>query len=233
LKRGKQAGFPPSTAYIFRKQLEEADAVLINRIDEIAPEEAEELAVLIETEVPRTPILRISARTGEGFEALVEFLDQKGEFGRRILDLDYDIYAEGEAELGWLNSSLVVSAPEAFALDDLLLDVVERLRGSLAQAGAETAHLKTIGFWERLSAVANLTSREGAAELSLASRGSVREANVIVNARVAMDPEALERHVRGALAEACEGRRARAEFLKTQRFRPGRPVPTHRYSSAV
>ena len=69
-------------------------------------------------------ILRISAKTGQGFDALEELLAQEGAFGRRILDLDYDIYAEGEAELGWLNSGLTMSASQEFELDELLLDAV-------------------------------------------------------------------------------------------------------------
>ncbi len=47
---------------------------------------------------------------GRGLRALLEVVDQQGNFGRRILDLDYDVYAAGEAELGWLNSSLRVTA---------------------------------------------------------------------------------------------------------------------------
>ena len=49
------------------------------------------------------PVMRMSAKCGIGFEALCEFLDQQGSFGQRIMDVDYDICAEGEAELGWLN----------------------------------------------------------------------------------------------------------------------------------
>src|SRR5438552_6741068 len=35
LRNEKDAGFSPRAAYIFRKQLEEADAILINRLDEL------------------------------------------------------------------------------------------------------------------------------------------------------------------------------------------------------
>src|SRR3954447_25439046 len=38
LRNDAGSGFSPKAAYIFRKQLEEADAVVINRIDEMAPE---------------------------------------------------------------------------------------------------------------------------------------------------------------------------------------------------
>ena len=105
LRNEQKAGFSPKAAYILKKQLEEADAILINRIDELSPEAVEELTAVVREQHPETPVLRISARTGEGFEGLTEFLAQDGDFGRRVLDIDYDTYAEGEAELGWLNSS--------------------------------------------------------------------------------------------------------------------------------
>src|SRR5437762_10264660 len=109
LRDEKSAGFSPKAAYIFRKQLEEADAIVINRIDEMTPAALEELAALLAENYPGTPVLRVSAKTGQGFEALTELLDQEGNFGRKILDIDYDTYAEGEAEMGWLNSSVHVS----------------------------------------------------------------------------------------------------------------------------
>jgi Ni2+-binding GTPase involved in maturation of urease and hydrogenase len=222
------SGFSPKAAYIFRKQLEEADAIVINRIDELAPAALEELAGLVRAAFPETPVLRLSAKTGEGFPALTEFLDQEGAFGRKVLDVDYDTYAEGEAELGWLNGSVRVTSPRAFALDDLLLDVVGRLGGALAGRG-EVAHLKAIGLSEASFGVANLVSSEARPELSLPARGEAAEADLIVNARVALDPAELEREVRAAVAAACAARGARADFRTVQSFRPGRPQPTHRY----
>ncbi len=233
LKNEPHAGFSPKAAYIFRKQLEEADAVLLNRVDELSAGETAELIGLLEAERPGVPVLRVSARRGDGFDAFAEFLDQRGNFGRRILELDYDTYAEGEAELGWLNSSLHVSATAPFALDDLLLEIVGQLRGSLGAVGAETAHLKTIGLCEGFYGVANLVSSDSLPELSLPSHSQVREVNLIVNARVATDPKLLESHVERAITAACSTRGARAEFWQTQSFRPGRPVPTHRFAEAL
>ncbi len=110
LKPDERSGFSPKAAYIFRKQLEEADCILINRIDELTSEAGRRTGALLAAEFPTTPQLRVSAKTEEGFDALAEFLNQRGPFGRRILELDYDTYAEGEAELGWLNASLQVTA---------------------------------------------------------------------------------------------------------------------------
>lgn len=228
LRNQAGGGFSPKAKYILRKQLEEADAILINRIDELGPDEVEEITALLREHYPQTPIVRMSARTGAGFDALLELLAQRGGFGRKLLDVDYDVYAEGEAELGWLNSSLTARSGQEFPLDDLLLGAIDRLRESLAGQGAETAHLKAIGLWEGFFGVANLISSDAPAELSLPSRCQVREADVIVNARVACDPVLLQRLVEEAVQGAAEAVGAAVEFRQTQSFRPGRPVPTHR-----
>jgi G3E family GTPase len=232
LRPGPGSGFSPQAAYIFRKQLEEADAILINRIDELAPADVEELAHLVSDQYADVPLLRVSARTGQGFEALTELLDQEGNFGRRILQIDYDVYAAGEAELGWLNSSVHVAAPAPFSLDQLLLEVVSELRTTLSRMRVEVAHLKAIGLWGGLFGVANLVSSHSEPELSLPSHGRVPKADMIVNARVAVDPTLLEEQVRRTLESATTARSGRVEFRTTQRFRPGRPQPTHRYAAA-
>src|SRR3954453_6020429 len=60
------AGFSPKAAYIFHKQLEEADALVVNRIDELAPETLAELRELVKKTFPGTEVLEMSARTGQG-----------------------------------------------------------------------------------------------------------------------------------------------------------------------
>lgn len=228
LRGDKRGGFSPQAAYIFKKQLEEADLIVINRSDELSADEAAALTELLTTQYPGTPVLRTSAKTGAGFDALVEYVDQRGHFGQRLMEVDYDTYAIGEAELGWLNSSLSVSAAKPFDLDALLLDIISRLQASLAQIDAEPAHLKAIGMADGLYGVANLVSSFSPPELSLASRGNVREAELVINARVATAPETLTEHVEQAVHTACSAVGATARFNQTQSFRPGRPVPTHR-----
>jgi Ni2+-binding GTPase involved in maturation of urease and hydrogenase len=232
LRNEAGAGFSPKAAYIFRKQLEEADAVVINRIDELAPAAADELTGLIGEQFPGTPVLRVSARTGQNFQALLEFLEQDGSFGRKILQIDYDTYAEGEAELGWLNSNLRVTFAEPAELDTVLMAVVARLRAGLGRLGVEVAHLKAIGLAEASFGVANLVSSESEPELSLPSRLQVRDVEMIVNARVAADPELIEDQVRRTVEGVCREHQGQADFRTMQRFRPGRPQPTHRYAAA-
>ena len=231
LKNEPGTGFSPKAAYILQKQLEEADLILVNRIDELSTEQLSELHTLLDEQYPDTPRLAVSARTGAGFDAYFEFLDQVGDFGRRVLDIDYDTYAEGEAELGWLNSSVQISAPQDFTLDSLLLDIVAGLKRRLVQNGLEVAHLKVIGLSAAAFGVANLVSRDLPPELSLPSHAKTRDVDLVVNARVACDPELLGREVESTVREACAAHGASPQFGKTQMFRPGRPQPTHRLAA--
>jgi G3E family GTPase len=233
LKNEVGAGFSPKAAYIFKKQLEEADAVVLNRLDELTSAQVDELTKLVNEYVPGTPVIRVSASTGQGFDALTELLDQTGGFGRKILDIDYDTYAEGEAELGWLNASVRLTSAKPFDLDALLLAVVRGLQAKLKGQG-EVAHLKVIGTDDGGAfGVANLVASDTPATLSLASGAKPTEADLIVNARVAMDPAVLERDVRAVVAAECANAGVTPEFRASQSLRPGRPVPTHRYVTAV
>lgn len=233
LKNAAGAGFSPKAAYIFKKQLEEADAVVLNRADELTPAEVAELTRLVSEAVPGVPVLTVSATTGQGFDDFAALLDRTGPFGRKILDIDYDVYAEGEAELGWLNASVRLTSPKPFDLDALLLAVVRSLQIDLEGQG-EVAHLKVIGTDDGGAfGVANLVSSDTPATLSLASGANPKEADLVVNARVAMDPAILDMSVRGIVA--AEGAKAGVltKLVSSQSLRPGRPVPTHRYPAPV
>ncbi len=228
LKHDAKGGFSPQAEYIFRTQIEEADFAVVNRIDELTAPELDELTQLLEAQFPGRPVIRMSAKTGEGFDALCEFLDQQGEFGRRVMDVDYEVYAEGEADLGWLNSQVIVQSSLLIDLDAFLLNLLRRFRDELALIPAETAHLKVIGLWEGFYGVANLVSSFNEPVLSLASNCRTKEANIVVNARVALDPETLTDLTRRALAREAALINASATISTLQSFRPGRPVPTHR-----
>lgn len=226
-----KGGFSPKAEYIFRKQIEEADFVVINRIDELPADQVQLISELLEKQYPGRPVIRMSAKTGEGFEAYIEYIQQQGNFGTRVMEVDYDVYAEGEAELGWLNSQFKFKSADSVDMDRLLLDLVKRLHERLAEEDAEVAHLKAIGMSDGNYAVANSVSSFTAPELSLPSNCTMNSADIVVNARVATGPERLEQLVREQIEATCQEFSAEAIVDTMQSFRPGRPVPTHRITS--
>ena len=231
---GGGTGFSPKAEYILRKQLEEADVVLVNRADELSAAEADALESLVAAELPGKPVVRASAKTGAGFDRLLELLD--GETSGAVApDLDYDLYAAGEAELGWYNGVADVTAGRGLDLDALLTDLVGRLREALADADFEVAHVKGVGVADGGFGVANLVSGGGPVTLSAASNRTVpagATAELTLNARVAGDPETLRSLVGDAVRVACGAAGATAALRGERAFRPGRPVPTHRLTDS-
>ena len=228
LRGESKGGFSPQAEYIFRKQIEEADFVIINRIDELSDASIEELTSLLEINFPGTPRIRISATTGLGFDKLFELLDQKGAFGEKIMDVDYDIYAEGEAELGWLNAQASLQSNTLIQLDEFIMALLSRISDALAEISAEVAHLKVIGMSNGQFAVANLVSSSTLPKLSIGSGLMTNSANLVINARVAVAPESLTNTIEAKLQSVCTEFGFILTINALQSFRPGRPVPTHR-----
>jgi G3E family GTPase len=222
-------GFSPKAAYIFLKQLEEADVVVINKIDQLDPAARDQLLHLTRERFPDKRVLAMSARQGEGFATLLDALGQPEPERLRTPEVDYDIYAEGEAELGWLNATLRLAAKsEAFDVDRVLVGFVRQLETYFADVSAEPAHLKVLAEASGATAIANLVSTDAQVELSLASGASAKSAEFTVNARVAIDPETLSAQLSQAARQLAELYSLTYEIADLQSFRPGRPMPTHR-----
>jgi Ni2+-binding GTPase involved in maturation of urease and hydrogenase len=234
---------PASVRYIMRKQLEEADIIVLNKVDTLQAEDRAELTAAASERYPQAQIMAISALTGAGVDTWLAAVLAGAPGGRRIVEVDYDLYAEGEAVLGWLNADVKVTTRPATAgvpytdagdTDWRLfaLNILERTAETCRAQGGEIAHLKVLVSAEGGDIVANLTSNAGTPAARGAITGAPTAAQLTVNARVALGPEALEAIVRAAIAEVA-GAALCAEITHLESFRPGRPQPTHRFTETV
>jgi G3E family GTPase len=105
---GGKHGLHSSAVYIIRKQLEEADIIVINKTDLLADESIEMLSRSVKEEWPDAEILTMSLKNGTGIDIWLERITHNLDAGTHLADVDYDIYAEGEAVLGWLNASFML-----------------------------------------------------------------------------------------------------------------------------
>ncbi len=105
---GGTAKLHSSAAYIFRKQIEEADIVVINKIDQLTSSDLAALKTRVAQGCPGATVFMLSANTGEGVDAWLDEVTRRSDAGRRLAEVDYDVYAEGEAVLGWLNATIAL-----------------------------------------------------------------------------------------------------------------------------
>ena len=228
LAEEKGKGFSPKAEYIFLKQLEEADAIAINKIDRLSDSDQENLLQLVIKRFPDVPVFGISARDGIGFDQFVEAAAAEPKRRQRMMEMDYQTYAEGEAELGWLNCQTRAQSETKFDLDDLVLKLVQGIGVQLKDSELEVAHLKVLGQTLNDAAVANLVGSEVESELSLASEIKTQAADLLVNARVAASPDELEVIVESVTSRLADELQIELTVGNMQSFRPGKPEPTHR-----
>ena len=221
-----------SVRYILRKQLEEADIIVLNKADQISASDFQKLQDGLRNQFPGTLLLSMSALHGQGVSAWLKRVQQGDAVGRTIAEVDYDTYAEGEAVLGWLNATASLFPKEAIDWGAWGLGFLEGLQRSFSVKSAEIAHMKMLMISaNNQSLSANLTSSQGKATL----RGQVygdSPMTLVFNARVQMPPKELQTAIEQHLKSEC-GETIRLQITAIQSLSPGRPEPLHRYATVV
>ena len=221
-------GFSPKAEYIFLKQLEEADAIVINKVDKLSEDDQKALEEAVAKKFPGIPSMFAGLRDGIGMEEFCNLFGLEPRKREQMMDVDYETYALGEAELGWFNCKIDASAAEKFSLDKLTVSLVDEIGDRVRSCGGEVAHLKVIGQTLQNTSVANCVSSEGGSELSLASEIDIDAAEVLVNARVAASPTELTDAVTAAASAVGKVMGMELKLSNVQSFRPEKPTPTHR-----
>lgn len=223
--------FSPKVLYVYDKQLEEADLIVINKADLIGPGGAGRLQEALTATYPHAEVFTVSARDGTGLDAWFDRLERIESADRPAPDVDYDVYAAGEALLGWFNAAVRVEAPGPFDGNTLLVDLATQINRGLTGRGLEIAHLKmTLTPDEDVGdlGVVNLVANDRQPELAHLLQEGLAAGELLINLRAEGDPEELRQAVGAAIAAVAADAGAHASVTHEEHFRPARPVPTYR-----
>ncbi len=225
--------FSEKVLYIYRKQLEEADLIVINKREILDALQLDRLRLRLAEQFPRAKVLAVSARTGAGLDDWFNQITATEQVARVAMDVDYEVYAEGEALLGWLNATVILSNQKSFDGNQVIRDLANTMSRLLADAGAEVAHLKMTLEPEDAGlgdlAVINLVRNDFVPELSQELSDWLDAGKLILNCRAEASPDVLHAALTQALTET--GKQHPHLFLRLEHlepFRPGKPQPTHR-----
>jgi G3E family GTPase len=225
--------FSEKVLYIYRKQLEEADLIIISKCDLLDGAQLDRLQQAIAARFPRAQVLPASARVGTNLEAWFARITSGEAAASQTMEVDYEAYAAGEALLGWLNCTVELSAGEPFDANLWLKQLATDIQSRLQAGRAEIAHLKmtlspTVGLGD--IAAVNLVRNDFVPELSLHLEDPVERAQLIINLRAEGAPELLARTIQESLpAVVARFPTLAARLEHVEHFRPGRPTPTHRF----
>lgn len=225
------AGLHEDAAYIFRKQLEESDVIVINKTDLLTAEQLAGLKRRTEQNYPDATVMAVSALTGEGIDAWLDEAMSRNNAGLRLAEVDYDIYANGEAVLGWLNGTVMLRSGKETDWDTFTRSYLAALSARFDEERMAVGHVKVIAENGKLFTVGNLTGTTDTLGMR-SSAGSSDTAKLIINARVETTPALLNRIVRDTLADMTEGA-CETEVIAWKFLQPGRPQPTYRFAEVV
>ena len=231
LERG--GNFSEKVLYIYRKQLEEADLVILNKCDLLDEPRLESLRQAIVASFPGKEILVVSTRDGTNLDEWFARLTASEQVARTAMAVDYQVYADGEALLGWLNCTVQLAAPQGFDANLLLQELAGEVQRRLKAMNMPVAHLKmTLSPDGSISgdiAAVNLVRNDFVPELSFHLEERVTSGQLIINLRAEGAPDVLGSVVREGIESAAKGfPMLLATLDHLEHFRPGKPTPTHR-----
>lgn len=230
--------FHRDVGYVFRKQVEEAEWLVINKTDLLSPEDLTDLGQRLAREYPRKRVFPVSAKTGAGLDGWFEALCRSRSAPEELPEVDYQRYAVGEAMLGWVNSeSDCVALNPGHDWAAWMEECGRRISGLLDEEGGEIGHFKMSleangRRWRYHQVMAGETPvlLEDESEPGMFAERGESVGRLLINLRAEGAAERLEAMVFKALKEQSS---VEVNIREQAAFQPGEPRPTHRIATLV
>ena len=199
----KSSNFHSEINYLFKKQLEEADIIVLNKIDLLSEGEKGDLIQFVKENFKNAEVLAISARENKNVDKWIEMIFSK-ESAENTLDINYEIYGQAEAYLGWLNLTATVDTETEIDINDLISEISDKLRKEFIKLDKEIAHYKILAVsgvdWAKASIF------DIAEQLIFDKRAQEGSSNwdIVLNIRADIDDQVLLEIVKEVLRESIE-----------------------------
>ncbi len=225
---GKPLYFDEDVQYIYEKQLEEADLLIVNKTDLLWEAERMKVSGMLKRTLPEIPILFQNSLQRVDIKKWLHALQHFNPVSKRkSLEIDYEQYGSGEAKLAWLDEEFEIDSEPDRALETATL-LINRLYKKVQLKKYPIGHLKFLmksGQWQRKI---SFTSLNEPALKQTQSIMNMRTIILLVNARIQTDPGALQKLFSEAVVEIEKQTACKIKSKNSAAFQPGFPNPDHR-----
>ena len=208
--------FDSAVRYIYWKQLEEAQVIVISKIDQINNKLG--LQQKLQMLYPDKTILYHNSFDEADITHWLSILDSTPTTNLPSLDIDYDLYGAGEAKLAWLDQELEIHSP------------------------TENAHAAAIALFQQLTTIPYPVGHlkcliDKKTKLSFTATGSTDDsfppqpapkAILLINVRVQTEPATLSGLMAEIIKTIEDTHACTIRTISESCFQPGYPRPTHR-----
>ena len=214
--------------YIFSKQIEEADLVIINKKDRLTTEQITQMNQILEVKYPSKIFLFQNSLDEKDIRQWLDIVENFPERTRKPLSIDYEQYAKGEAELAWLDQTLIISTQyenAVFISKQIIGKIFDRIQEQRLPIGHLKFMLENSHGHEKISFTTMSTS--STVRLKLKESKTV---SMMINARVQTLSETLISVIDSVIDEVTRIPGVTIECKDRSAFVPGYPRPTYRLS---
>lgn len=219
--------FYENVNYIYEKQLEEADIIVVNKVDLLDESQLQQAKQLIEAAFDGKVILYQNSLSAENIQQWLTICDDfQNSLLRTSPEIDYDIYGAGEAELAWLDEEIgiVTNDHSAVAVGYLLIN---KIYNKIVGQDLPIGHLKFLmddGKERKKISFTAVPVTDGNDIQYMETDRII----ILINARVQVTPVLLQKIVADAIYETELETKCKITENKLSAFQPGYPRPTHR-----
>ena len=224
----ENSGFHSEINYLFKKQLEEADIIVLNKIDSLAKKDIQKITDFISNKFKASDIVCVSAKNNLNIDEWINTIYDVNITKSRTLDIDYKMYGAAEARLGWLNLTAGLESASNVDINKLIEKVMNELKEQFIKNSFEIAHLKIYGVSEEDWSKASITTIHEELDFSKKAEKTSSRWNIIINARIDAQPEELKSSLEKVFFRTVEADNMKILDLNMECFKPGKPNPTYR-----
>ncbi|MGD0817687.1 MAG: GTP-binding protein [Methanomassiliicoccales archaeon] len=223
-----QEGLDPSSlgGYLRKHQIEEAEHIVISKIDMVTRDVLLKLVEDMKTYNPQAEVIPYSAITGHGLDKIMNVVRSEKCSDHPPVDIGYETYARAEAELGWYNGTFCFQTMQKVDAYELATKIIRAI--SLCYDPENIAHTKLMLTSDTNSLKVSAVFDNISVDTITNSRYAEGKVTVTINARVISSPEDLRTNIRRSIFEAMESTGNQTNCLKDECFSPSSPNPTHR-----
>ncbi len=199
---------PEEMIYLLSSQLEEADCIVLNKIDLLTDDEIEKYLSFLRKVCPNIPVFAISAREKKNIKEVVEYF-MSHESKLKVVDIGYGgaEFLAAESKLSWYNRRFFLKAKDGkeFDCNAFIDDFIEAIRIKLVKNKRNVPHLKIFAVGgENDFGKASLLGIDYKTEYDKKIQKKYNKLRVIINIRAACESQLLAGLIDEALKEVSE-----------------------------
>lgn len=224
MSEGKDT-FPENVSYGFKKQLEEADLLLISKADTLDENTIAAIEASIAENFPKRPCWPISSVEEENIDKWADYV-MSHETDFLPLDIDMDIIMEGCGGMGWYNWVCNLEVPNNCDIAQVCKKYMENVKQRFKEEGAEIAHAKVIASSGEDFCRVAVTSCEQEKPMIIGNlKTATGHVKLNINIRALMKPEPLANLMESELKPILDNAGIKIMNTQLQSFCPAEEPP--------